>query len=230
MLRERTYDERVTDDAVLLVLWARAQERCGEEAAGDRLKLMKLAFVAAYRLHTARVKALNLRFYRWRKGPMSNQVSASWTDLVTSRHMIEDEEFVVTEQGVRLADQFRSEVLELPENRYIASVLDEVGDKFGCLPTDEVLGKVYEMRCYTVGSPGIQHRIGSIKQGTDIIDLLEAPQAEQVLQVPAGWEMTLDLAFDPDAMWSLNQGVADFHEGRVLTHAQMWAPEACPNA
>jgi hypothetical protein len=63
MRRERYDSERLSDNAVLLALWARVQESNGAETVGDRLKLMKLAFLAAYRLYQDRVKALNLQVF-----------------------------------------------------------------------------------------------------------------------------------------------------------------------
>ena len=62
MRRERTDSERLTDNAVLLSLWALAQTHLGGDAVGDRLKLMKLAFLTVYPLYWDKIKALNLGF------------------------------------------------------------------------------------------------------------------------------------------------------------------------
>src|SRR5690348_7974218 len=78
MRRERSDIERVADNAVLLSAWALAQQKAGTEALGDRLKLMKLAFLTAYPLYWDRIKALNLRFYRYTYGPYTEQVTDNW--------------------------------------------------------------------------------------------------------------------------------------------------------
>src|SRR5437763_296743 len=108
MRHERTEDERLADNALLLTLWAEAQKRGPRETAGDRLKLMKLAFLAAYPLHLDGVKALNLAFYRYTHGPMASQVYDVWDDLIASRLLLEEEEFTVTAEGLRLAERFRN--------------------------------------------------------------------------------------------------------------------------
>src|SRR5690349_20349629 len=130
MRRERTDYERLTDNAVLLSLWARAQQRSGKEAAGDRLKLMKLAYLAAYPLFRDRIKALNLRFFRWKWGPMADQVYDTWADLSARSLLVDDELIVVTEEGMRLADAFTREVLGLKQNAHVMRTLDTVVEQY----------------------------------------------------------------------------------------------------
>ena len=60
----RTPDDRRTDAALLLGFWARCAQRPREDA-GDKLRQMKLAFLATHGLNNESVRALNLAFYRW---------------------------------------------------------------------------------------------------------------------------------------------------------------------
>ncbi len=215
MRRERTDYERLSDNAVLLSLWSMAQERNGHEAVGDRLKMMKLAFLAAYPLYWDRVKALNLRFYRYTWGPYTEQVSDSWDDL-RARHLLGEEElFYVTEEGERLATSFSHEVLGLERNKHIRYKIEDVVEKYGALATQSLLDEVYGMYCYTLGSPGKKHQVKAVQPRQEFTGLLEPGEAGQSLYIPPGWQVTLELAFDPDALHNLQRGVEDTCSGRV---------------
>jgi hypothetical protein len=215
MRYERTDYERLTDNALLLSLWAKTQERAGGTAAGDRLKLMKLAFLAAYPLFWDRTKGLNLHFYRWKWGPMANQVYDTWTDLVSMGLLLEEEEFVVSEEGIRFANDFSGEVLHLSENARILHVFEQVVRDYAELDRPQILERVYDLHCYTIDSPGRKHQVRAIAQGKDFTRLLEEHEAEDRLYVPPGWMLTLELTFHPDALRNLQRGVEDCHAGRV---------------
>ncbi len=212
---ERSDYERMTDNAVLLALWARAQKRSGAEAVGDRLKLMKLAFLAAYPLYWDRIKVLNLRFFRYSWGPYTGQVSDNWADLSARGLLVEDELFTVTEEGMRLADSFSAEVLALEENKSIRYTLDAVVEEFGGMDTATLLRRVYDMRCYTLESPGHKHKVEAVRMGQAFTGILEEEEAAQTLFIPPGWQITLELTFDPDALRNLQRGIEDTYAGRV---------------
>jgi hypothetical protein len=222
MRHERTDFERLADNAVLLSLWAQAQQRAGGEFAGDRIKLMKLAFVAAYPLFWDRVKALNLRFYRWYKGPMANQVYDTWGQLAERGFLIDEEVCIVTEEGLRLAESFTEEVLKLEQNAEIFRTVHSVVEEYAPLETPDILERVYNQRWYTLTSPGRKQPIRSIPHGREFTGILEEDEADSILVMPPGWQMTLDLAFHPDALRNLQRGIEDFQAGRVLSHAEMW--------
>lgn len=77
------------------------------------------------------------------------------------------------------------------------------------------MNNVYDLRCYTLASPGRKQRVQAVRMGTDFTRLLEEEEAEQTLYVPPGWEMTLELTFHPDALRNLQRGVEDTQAGRV---------------
>ena len=80
MSDHRTPDEQRTDAALRAALWARFAQHPREDA-GDKLRQMKLAFLAAHGLEKEGVRALNLSYYRWTWGPMSNEVYLAWEML-----------------------------------------------------------------------------------------------------------------------------------------------------
>ena len=91
----RTQPQRWADAAILLALWTKAAKKPLEDA-GDRLRLMKLAFLAAHDLHEQRFRALGLTFYRWKWGPLSNEVYEAWEMLTDAGLMEEEERFLIT--------------------------------------------------------------------------------------------------------------------------------------
>lgn len=226
MRYERTDAERRSDNALLLTLWAQAQRRSSEpdeqlRTAGDKLKLMKLAFLATYRLCQDNVKALNLQFFRWKKGPMAREVYTCIEDLTYGGMLLEEEEFTVSEEGFRLADSFALEVLGLPQNKHARRVLESVAEDFGPLDTQSVLAKVYGMRCYLPRASGL-HLVRAIKQSEQMTEILDEADAESCLVIPPGWQATLDLALSHAALRNLERGVDDIRAGHVYSWEQMW--------
>ena len=60
----RSPDDRRVDTAVLLALWGRCAQHPREDA-GDKLRQMKLAFLASLALNEANFRALTLTFFHW---------------------------------------------------------------------------------------------------------------------------------------------------------------------
>lgn len=215
MRRERTDNERLTDSAILLTLWAQAQEHMNEESVGDRLKLMKLAFLATYNLYSNGIKGLNLRFQRYTYGPYTEQVSDNWADLSARGMLAESELFSVTEEGMRFAHCFNQEVIGLKQNEPIRETINMVVDQYADLETSELLTQVYKMWCYTLDSPGKKHEVDKIKTGREFTAILNTEEAEKCLYLPTGWQTTLDLTFDPFALRNLQRGIEDMHKGQL---------------
>jgi hypothetical protein len=219
---DRTDSERLTDNAVLLHLWAGAQIMANSDA-GDRLKLTKLAYLAADRLYWSGVKALHLPFFRYTYGPFSRGLYTHWDDLTGSGHMVEEERFRVTERGRLLAESFASEVLDDPANAAVKSALSNIIAEFGVLETGALLDTVYAMHVRCTGLPGLS-RVRDIPMNTDMLGILDEAEANAVLRVGPGWEATLELAFHPDALANLQAGIADTHAGRAYGWDALVAP------
>lgn len=218
MRRERTEYERMVDNVLLLSLWARAQECSpGREFIGGRLKLMKLAFLVAYDLYWKKIKGLNTRFFRYTYGPYSKMVSDSWDELLKREYLSEEEVFATTDKGRLFADAFTKEVLALPENQQIASVIDAVIRKYAAFDTDELLRVVYNMPSKTVGGSVPASTIEMTPFRCDFTDILEEEDSEVILQVPSGWETSLSLTFDDEARQSMGQSIRDIREGRIFS-------------
>ena len=223
MRYERTDYEELTDSAVLLCLWSEAQERSGENAVGDRLKAMKLAFLVAYPLYRDRVKALNLQFFRYTRGPMAKEVYTAWEQLRSRALMREEEVWTVTSEGKRLAQRFREDALARNENAPVLEAINNVVCHYAALSTQDILEHVYQMPLYTLDSPGQARKMEQIPEKEDFTRLLSEDEAVCCLYVPRDWQVTLDLVFNADALDNLQRGIDDTYKGRMLTHEEMWA-------
>lgn len=213
MSNDRTPDERRTDAALLLALWARSA-RNPREDAGDKLRQMKLAFLAAHGLQKEGVRALNLSYYRWTWGPMSNEVYEAWHTLERVGLLENEEHFTLSRAGESLATAFYDEVLRHELNAPAREVIDRVSrDWVGQPDTAPLLDFVYAM---TVTPAGGDHPlpIKDIRKGTNLLLPVDPQQARGTLYVDRGWLETLAIELKPASLAALQRAQLDFREGR----------------
>ncbi len=210
----RTLEERCVDATLLLALWARCAQDPSQDA-GDKLRQMKLAFLAAFRLQEERVRALTLSFYRWRWGPLSNDVYETWGMLEAAGLVNQEEHFVFTRAGERLARAFYDEVLRDEPNALVRAVIDGVAAEWQPDPsTGALLRSVYAMRVRPLGSEQ-ELPIEAIVEGTELLAPMPLGEARAALQIDSGWLETLALTLSPGADVPLRRAVEDFRSGRV---------------
>src|SRR3972149_10600872 len=103
MREERTRGEILADEALILALYPLTQVEARTPEVGDRLKAMKLVFLANHSMLQRRVKGLNCTFYRWNYGPLSNEVYGAWARLIHAGLMHETGLFSSTTMGLEVA-------------------------------------------------------------------------------------------------------------------------------
>lgn len=218
MSDRRTEEEYFTDNAVLLALWAMSQERSPSRTVGDPFKLQKLTFLTAYELYHEQFKALNLEFYRWKRGPYSQYVLSNVADLQAAGLLFQDEEeATVPDEGMDLAHAFIDEVLRLPENKPVLGAIEATSYQFAPIDTPDLLERVYDMRIPTVDHPHEKQTIRTIEWRTKLVVPLEPEEAKAQLVLPTGWLTTLELSFHPQAFTNLQRGIEDFRHGKFTT-------------
>ena len=215
MGRERTNQERLSDNAILLTLCWKSQKHTGADCVGDRLKVMKLAFIATYKLYWDEVKAINLGFHRYTYGPYTEQINDNRADLANFGLLVDSELISVTEEGARFAECFEKEVLRLDENKSVLNVLNQVVEEYSSLTTAEVLSKVYKMWCFTLDSPGRKHEVEKTPIGKEYTRVLEEKETKETLYIPKGWQTTLELSFAPHALRNLQKSIDDTFSGQL---------------
>jgi len=210
----RTPDERRTDAVLLLALWTHCAQRPREDS-GDKLRQMKLAFLAAHGLEKQRVRALNLDFYRWTWGPMSNEVYDAWEALERAGLLESEEHFVVSRRGDALAQEFYDDVLRDERNALVRAVFDGLAEEWRNKPnTGPLLDAVYAMEITPIGSDR-RLAVRDIRKGAALLQPVDPQQARSTLYVDRGWLETLALILVPGAIGPINAAVADFRAGRV---------------
>lgn len=212
-MTERT-PQRWIDAAILLALWKKAARRPLEDA-GDRLRLMKLAFLAAHDLCEQRFRALGLAFYRWTWGPLSNEVYEAWETLTSAGMMEEDERFLLTAEGAELADDFAREVLGDEPNDHVRRTVDRIAEAWsGRTATKPLLDHVYGLRIRPVG----RNQKITVRSAYPGQDLLAPPDGDLAGSLVVGndWIETLGLCFAPDREADLRQAERDFRERRFV--------------
>ncbi len=221
MRQTRTVTEEQIDDMILLTLWSEFQKSRGDSSVGSRLELQKQAFLLAYPLFCNRVKALNLNFYRYNRGPISNEVYRAWERLEKCGLIEEKEQFEVTARGIRLANDFRAGVLCVGKNQFLWDEILGVVAGFSSKSVSQLLECVYSMECADAHTGEIRS-IKDTPQSTTLTLALEPEEARFTIDVSPGWEMTLDLMLNPDALTGLEAAISDVDEGRLYSMDTLW--------
>ncbi len=213
------HDQSLVDAALMLVLWHRAAPQGGgdfhdENDVGDRLRLMKLAFLAAHRFNEQQIAGLGLTFYRWTWGPLSNQVYAVWELLERAGALHEEEQWLITESGASLSDAFYGEVLQAESNRGARQAFDDIAARWRDEPlTSAIMKHVYGLDVRPAGS-SLPVTVARVPLGDTIITPLEASIDSRGFEVDPAWLETLALSFSPSDVASIAAAEEDFRATR----------------
>lgn len=223
MREERTPQEKLTDSALILSLYHLAQKRNREAVVGDRLKAMKLAFLANHAMFAHRAKGLNCTFYRWTWGPMSNDVYDAWSRLIGAGLLAEEERIAVTSLGARLAEEFVDDVLRAEENRFFFDQINGAAAEWGPKASQTILTFVYDMQVQPVGQRRA-HKVRDLPLSCHLTEALDEKDASLVIDVPDSWLETLALTMSKPARESLHRAEDDAREGRIVLGNDVWSP------
>jgi uncharacterized protein YwgA len=217
MRTERTPEEQLTDSALALALLARVSDN----TLGDRLKVMKLLFLADYEMFSERAKGLNFVFYRHKLGPFSKEVEEAWELLKRSGHLQEEEEFALTSEGRALAEAILEDVLSLPENRPFLTIIARVVGQFAEMSRQQIMRFVYAMNVVDVDGREYGH-IREVPLGIRFTGILETSEARVAITMGPEWLDTLNIAFDPAKRESLAHAIRQVRAGRAVPHEHVW--------
>lgn len=184
MRYDRTQKEALADALVTLCLLDRSAL---EGPVGDRLKVVKLVFLATWEMFQNRWKGLNFSFYRYTYGPFTPQLYETWEELSWAG-LLEigsgpDGKIALTEEGRSLAQRVWREVFDLPRHRAFAEVLDRIAARHGGQDTGQILRHVYLLQA-PPASGGRPVPIRDMASGTYITACLEPEDADLRLDIP----------------------------------------------
>jgi hypothetical protein len=223
----RLFEEVAIDKALYLVLADLVTHRKSstDVPIGDRLKCMKLPFLAEYPMFERRMKAFSFTFFKYEYGPMSKNVYEAWGDLqaVGCLQFTDNLRLKLTETGHSIAHAFIEEVLSQGKNRAFLDMLQATADEYGRLATPAILSRVYRMEVYI---PELNQRlkIQDAPMGVNFTFALDDDEVEQKMSVDSGWLETLAIELNPRNKHSVTDALADYRLGRVLSHDQVWDP------
>lgn len=222
----RTPDESIIDKALYLALidLVAHEKSEGGTIIGNRIKCMKLPFLAEYPMFERRSKVFNLTYFQYEYGPISKQIYEIWGDLAgvgciifVDRNWIE-----LRDEGHRIAHAFISDVLSKTENRTFLEQLQDAARKYGRLATPTIMNIVYNMEV-DVLELGERVKVKDAPFGINFTYALDDSEARTKLKVDQGWLETLAIALNPTNKHGVVRAVEDFHEGRVFTHEEVWS-------
>jgi len=222
MREERTPEEIIIDKALVLALLDRVVHYSASDVAGDRIKCMKLPFIIEYPMFERRIKGLNLTYFQYEYGPISKGIYETWRDLNHAGYLTFDKNLIIlTEAGHRLAHDFIGDVLQTEPNLFFFSELESTAKRFARLSTAWVKQIVYAMEVQPIeGGPRLKVR--NAPEGTNFTRALDNKEAKQVLKVSQGWLETLAIELNPQNKQSIARAIEDFHQGRILSHEEVW--------
>ncbi len=208
-------DQFYSDAGTLLTLWARAAPDGKVPLLGDRLRLMKLAFLFDHALAAKQIDALGLTFTRWKLGPVCNAVFDLWEMLQRGGMVIEEEAFFLTPDGRDLAASWYDEVLSLEENAPTRRVFDDTAARWRNEPsTRAIVAAANEIAGPPANGqpsiPGLESGLGEAVVGP----VLGRPTSR--FRVGAAWLETIAIMLNPAAMAGIRAAEDDFRAGRYV--------------
>lgn len=135
----------------------------GLSGVGD-LKLQKLIFLCENELVSRQLGALNYKFYMYRYGPYSSQLTEDHKELGQFGLLRGGS---LSRRGRALADAFREMLQDSPTNRKVLTAIEETAYRYGALGGTALKQRVYDKTvfCYQMGQ---LVRVGDIPRYYDI--------------------------------------------------------------
>jgi len=221
----RTPDESIIDKALYLSLLDLVAHQKTEKGTviGNRIKCMKLPFLAEYPMFEKRSKGFNLTFFQYDYGPISKNIYEVWRDLegVGCIAFIEKNWIELKEEGHQLAHTFIDEVLSQEENRAFLNQLRDTAERYGRLATPAILNIVYNLDVF-IAELGRSLKVREVPMGMTLIYTLDDEDSSQKLKVSQNWLETLAIELNPENKQSITKAIKDYHQGRILSHEKVW--------
>lgn len=222
----RTFEEGIVDKALYLSLLDLVAHQIdkGGTIVGNKIKCMKLPFLVEYPMFEKRSKVFNLTFFQYEYGPFSKHIYEVWGDLegVGCLSFVKKNWIELEDEGHQIAHAFINEVLNKTENQVFLEQLQDVARKYGRLAPPAIMNVVYNMEVYALDL-GRKLKVQDAPMGTNLIYTLDDNEAKSKLKVDQSWLETLAIALTPANKRSVVQAIEDFHQGRVLTHEEVWS-------
>lgn len=178
-IKIRDADEIIIDRLLLLYLI----NEVNKYTSLGRTKLQKLIFLSEYNMLRNNIKGLNLKFFRWDLGPMSEEIYQD-CDFLCSVGLINSTSWpiILTKLGKGFLNSFLYDIRKKGENEIILSIISGVAKNYGSMHINKLKKYVYNITIKPVGMEG-KHKIKEIPLGIDIITKIEDKKAKTFFEL-----------------------------------------------
>lgn len=205
---QRTRNDKFID--ILLTLYA-IQIATVQARVVSILMIQKILFLATdfYRENLLRV--LSQSFYRWHRGPMSDEVYADFNDMSKYGFITGDvtKDVRITEHGRRILDTtfelIQKEKRLVEPLRRIASDVKRL---------DELMDQVYEKNVF-IEEMDKTLPIAQVPEGMHILTPVWRDEAKGEFLLDKNWIETLDLMLVPEVDATIRKSIEDARKGRI---------------
>lgn len=210
----RTSEEKTIDRLLTLYLINECYETHNLRSLSET-KLQKLVFLSEKKLIDQRIKALNYQFIRLLYPTYSSELNGDLTNFVRLGYLTEPW-FGKTGRLDMIIEDF-SEVFR--RNKLLLGVINEVLDKYACVPTNRLVEMVYRM-LWRRGRKFI--RINDLDLGVRMLYPLKYEKAHAIFTVTEDELEDLNICLNPKISKELDRAFDDAKRGKLLSHEEVF--------
>ena len=208
----RNLPETLIDRLLTLFLISECQKQ-GCKVTG-KVKLLKLVYLSESRMVENKIKGFNYGFYRWDYGPMSNELLQDFDCLKENGLLEKTENFIgITSRGWEV---LRSSSTLLNRNEELLEFVRKVIREFG-----HYRGKSIKTIVYGIPKTGERELVGKTGHGEELLRKISLDKARKSFLIDDEWIETLSILLDKEVCDSLERGMQDAKEGKVVKYTPL---------
>ena len=177
----------------------------------DNLKIQKLVFSIQKKLLQKKQKAFSYDFFRWNQGPFSANLNED-LKLLSRNKLISwgGKRIVLTKEGEELLKNCKG-LFDI--NTFFNDTFNSIVDEFANLSPDKIKELVYKQSFFVPILRKVM-LIEKIPFGRPILFRPSDNRMKYLFKLDEGWDATLELIFNKNALVSLEKALDDAKEGR----------------
>jgi len=179
-----------------------------------KVKLMKMVYLSQEKMVKDRLRGFNYTFYKWKYGPMSNEVLEDFKGLVAAGLITPTPDSAMPTNEAREILKTCRELFD--RNRKILTAIDKTVNEYA--PYN---GKQIKLVVYGRPILGEKRRVELGEAGEVLLTGISEQEAISNFLIDEEWLETLDILLDKEARESLQRGVEDARRGRVSKYIPM---------
>ena len=205
---QRTRNDKFID--ILLTLYT-IQIAAVQTRVVSILMIQKILFLTSIQYRENLLRVLSQSFYRWHKGPMSDEVYSDFNDMSNYGFITGDitKDVHITEHGQRVLD---STFQLIQKEKQLVEPLRRIASDVKRL--DELMEKVYSKEVYVEEMDKILPII-QVPEGMHILTPIWRDEAKETMTLDNAWIETLELMLVPEVDAAIRKSIEDAKKGRI---------------